>query len=78
MPKVRKSWELGANNRVIGTISAFEIHNIQDMQKLKAMFLAEDLLIRPLGNTVYLLPPYCTSKDELEQAYIKIAKIANT
>jgi adenosylmethionine-8-amino-7-oxononanoate aminotransferase len=26
-------------------------------------------LLRPLGNVVYLLPPYCFTTDELGQVY---------
>ena len=28
-----------------------------------------DLNIRPLGSTVYLMPPYCITDDELARAY---------
>ncbi|MFH1066547.1 MAG: hypothetical protein V1746_01400 [bacterium] len=37
--------------------------------------MEEGLLIRPLGNTLYLLPPYCIDLDDLEKAYAKIKKI---
>ncbi|MEO0600210.1 MAG: aminotransferase class III-fold pyridoxal phosphate-dependent enzyme, partial [Myxococcota bacterium] len=29
---------------------------------------AEDLYVRPLGNTLYLVPPYCTTPDEIAWA----------
>jgi hypothetical protein len=32
------------------------------------------LLIRPLGNVVYLMPPYCIGDDELSRAYDVIAE----
>ena len=32
-------------------------------------FLARDVLIRPLGNTIYLMPPYCSSDSELDAVY---------
>ena len=38
-------------------------------QALKAWFLAHGLNIRPLGQTVYLMPPYCITDDELTRAY---------
>lgn len=65
--------------RVIGAISAFDIKNISSshMNTLKAAFINAGLLIRPLGNTVYLLPPYCISAEELRKAYNKIAHILN-
>lgn len=35
-------------------------------------FLSKDLLLRPLGNVLYLLPPYVTSIDQLEVVYAEI------
>lgn len=61
--------------RVTGTIAAFDVHNAQT---LKTKFLEQGLLIRPLGNSVYLLPPYSTSTLELEKAYSKIKSILST
>ncbi|WP_341818060.1 adenosylmethionine--8-amino-7-oxononanoate transaminase [Wolbachia endosymbiont (group A) of Andrena fulva] len=58
--------------RVTGTIAAFDVH---DAQTLKIKFLEQGLLIRPLGNSVYLLPPYSISTFELEEAYNKIRNI---
>ena len=29
-------------------------------------FLARGLLLRPLGNTIYVLPPYCVEASELD------------
>lgn len=59
--------------RIIGTISAFDT-NIQS-QKLREQFLNVGLLLRPLGTTTYLLPPYSITMSELENAYDKILKI---
>jgi adenosylmethionine-8-amino-7-oxononanoate aminotransferase len=36
---------------------------------LHAFALEQGVLIRPLGSTVYLLPPYCTTADDLQHAY---------
>ncbi|GFR17235.1 adenosylmethionine-8-amino-7-oxononanoate aminotransferase [Trichonephila clavata] len=58
--------------RMIGTIAAFDVH---DAQTLEIKFLEQGLLIRPLGNSVYLLPPYSISTFELEEAYNKIRNI---
>lgn len=67
--------------RLIGTISAFELpktYTPDRMKNLKEQFMQQGLLLRPLGNTVYLLPPYCTSKEDLEKTYYKIKKILKT
>jgi len=67
--------------RVLGSIAAFDINEIkpiygsQESEKLKQSFLNEGLLIRPIGNTIYLMPPYCISKESLYESYEKIVKI---
>jgi adenosylmethionine-8-amino-7-oxononanoate aminotransferase len=64
--------------RVLGTIAAFDINlkinNINQALKIKLIetFLEHGLLIRPLGNTIYLLPPYSIKSTELDEAYEKI------
>jgi adenosylmethionine-8-amino-7-oxononanoate aminotransferase len=35
-------------------------------------FLSRNLLIRPLGNVVYLLPPYVITNAELDWVYAEI------
>ncbi len=37
--------------------------------KLYESFLSQGVLLRPLGNTVYILPPYCISEDDLDAVY---------
>ena len=65
----------------MGSIAAFDINEIkpkygsQESEKLKQSFLNEGLLIRPIGNTIYLMPPYCISKESLYESYEKIVKI---
>ena len=63
------------NIRTLGTIIAFEIvegkdeylNNIATTITQKA--LEEGVYIRPLGNTVYIMPPYCITEEELEIVY---------
>lgn len=60
-----------SNPRQCGTIIAFEIcHNEQGYlssvaSQLYTYFLANNILLRPLGDTVYVLPPYCISEQHL-------------
>jgi len=35
-------------------------------------FLDAGIILRPLGNTVYVLPPYCITNDDLNYVYQKI------
>lgn len=67
--------------RQCGTIAAFDI--VSDDAgylsalgpQLKAQFLTEGLLVRPLGNTVYLMPPYCVGETALEDAWRRVIEI---
>ena len=53
--------------RNTGMIWAFEVENA-DPQFARAFFaraLEQELLLRPLGNTVYFMPPYVIGEDEI-------------
>jgi len=32
-------------------------------------FREHDLLVRPLGNTIYTMPPYCIDEPDLDRVY---------
>ena len=64
------------NHRVLGTISAFEIiTNEEDnyLNNLNTIFtefcIAHGVYLRPLGNTVYIMPPYCITNEQLDTIY---------
>lgn len=69
-----------SNVRQLGTITAFELANIQPgyladiALTLRARLLERGVLLRPLGSTVYVMPPYCTTKDELKSFYAAVAE----
>ncbi|HEY2461235.1 MAG TPA: adenosylmethionine--8-amino-7-oxononanoate transaminase [Candidatus Acidoferrum sp.] len=61
--------------RQIGAIGAIELR-VEDAGYLSALrpqlyryFLERDVLLRPLGNVVYVLPPYVIPPDELHRVY---------
>lgn len=63
--------------RVLGTVIAFEVgggtsyfHNLRD--KMYDYFIAHGVVLRPLGNTVYILPPYCITDAQLDAVYAAI------
>jgi adenosylmethionine-8-amino-7-oxononanoate aminotransferase len=64
-----------ADVRQAGTIAAIEIavpeggYLASVGQTLYAHYLAEGVLLRPLGNVVYVLPPYCIPETDLERIY---------
>ena len=66
--------------RVTGTIAAFDVvttdagYTSAVGAKLKAFFHERGLLLRSLGNVIYLLPPYCVTQDELALAYQTIGE----
>ena len=37
--------------------------------RLYSFFLSRGVLLRPIGNVVYVLPPYCIRRDELDGIY---------
>ena len=60
--------------RLIGSILAFDVKAASGYQSaqsraLRDFYLANGLNIRPLGQTVYPMPPYCITDDELTRAY---------
>jgi adenosylmethionine-8-amino-7-oxononanoate aminotransferase len=44
--------------------------------ELMGFFLARGVLLRPLGNTIYVMPPYCVTGEELDLVYAAIAGAA--
>ncbi len=72
-----------SNVRQLGTIAALDL-KVADAgylaaaaPKLYNFFAKMRLLLRPLGNTIYVMPPYCTAPEELERGYAAIAKAAD-
>ena len=64
-----------ADARQTGAIAAIELR-VADMgylaalgPKLNAFYLERDVLLRSLGNVVYVLPPYCIRAGELDRIY---------
>ncbi|AGA65319.1 Adenosylmethionine-8-amino-7-oxononanoate aminotransferase [Liberibacter crescens BT-1] len=71
------------NVRQMGTIAALDLNTekkgyFSDVGlKLRTFFRKKNLLIRPLGNIIYLMPPYCTTLAELIQTYEAINEAAD-
>jgi adenosylmethionine-8-amino-7-oxononanoate aminotransferase len=66
------------NVRQTGTITAMDLKTPDGGYlaavgpKLCASFRDAGVLLRPLGNTIYVLPPYCVTRDDLETVYAAI------
>jgi adenosylmethionine---8-amino-7-oxononanoate aminotransferase len=67
--------------RVRGVIFALEIHTNQETSyygairnKLYNFFIENGIILRPVGNIVYILPPYIITDYQLEKVYQTIEK----
>lgn len=64
------------NVRVLGVILAFEIKRDAAEEyygnfrnRLYKYFIENGIILRPVGNTVYILPPYIITDDLLRNIY---------
>jgi adenosylmethionine-8-amino-7-oxononanoate aminotransferase len=71
------------NVRQLGTITALDL-DVRDPgylaeigPRLNRRFLEQGVLLRPLGNTIYVMPPYCITGEELDLIYAAIAAAAD-
>lgn len=69
--------------RVLGTVAAFDLEAGAGYlspvgTELAAFARAEGVLLRPLGNVVYLLPPYCVTPDEIGGVYGVVERFLET
>ncbi len=71
-------------SRNLGTITALEVKTPSNTSYFNSLrdkiynhFLSKNILLRPLGNVIYILPPYCITKDELDYLYSEISLFLN-
>jgi len=64
-----------ANPRQLGAIAAIDLiapdaGYLPDLApRLRAFFLERGILLRPLGNSIYLMPPYCLDETQLDHIF---------
>ena len=69
--------------RTLGSIAAFDLdddrfkYGSKPVEDLKKKFLNKGLLLRPIGKTIYLMPPFCIKKKVLEDCYKIIEEVIN-
>lgn len=69
------------NCRCTGTIIAFELEDTTGnylsahKQTIIQKALSQGVILRPLGNTIYIMPPYCITEKELQQVYAAVLYI---
>ncbi len=66
--------KLGYNYRILGTMAAMEPKNPEGYLSNKSLSLGKEclvngLLVRPLGDTIYFLPPYSSTRGDLDLGY---------
>lgn len=69
------------NVRHLGTLAAADVR-VGDAGYLanvglamRKAFVSRGVLLRPLGNTLYIMPPYCTTPAELDAVYAAISDV---
>jgi adenosylmethionine-8-amino-7-oxononanoate aminotransferase len=70
--------------RQTGTILAIELNTDEHThylnnasEKIAAFFMKHGILIRPLGNVFYVLPPYCINFSDMDLIYSKTEEFLN-
>jgi adenosylmethionine---8-amino-7-oxononanoate aminotransferase len=72
------------NLRVTGTIAAMDLVTehpgyLNELSlEIRKRGIAQGLLLRPLGNVLYIMPPYCITEEELAFIYQGITTILDT
>lgn len=71
--------------RFCGTIAAFDVKVDSEVSyfdelgpRLRREFINAGLLLRPLGSTIYLMPPYCIGETLLEDVYKQMSEVLET
>jgi adenosylmethionine-8-amino-7-oxononanoate aminotransferase len=83
LPQFAKLEKVG-NVRQIGSVGAIELRTddagyLSSMRaKLYNYFIDRGVLLRPLGNVVYVLPPYVITREELHYVYDVILQAIDT
>jgi adenosylmethionine-8-amino-7-oxononanoate aminotransferase len=68
------------NFRYTGMIWAFEVDtpHADFAQRCFSLGLQQELLLRPMGNTVYFMPPYVISEDEMQLLVTRTLKVIDS
>lgn len=68
------------NLKILGTIISFEYNPDKsnagyfnsNRNRIYNHFISKNILIRPLGNVIYLIPPFCISNESLERIRVEV------
>ena len=63
--------------RVKGAIGVVELDRIDDLDGLRARFVAEGVFVRPFGSIVYLTPAFTIGEEELATLTGAVVKVVS-
>ncbi|MDB4297535.1 adenosylmethionine--8-amino-7-oxononanoate transaminase [Flavobacteriaceae bacterium] len=68
--------------RTLGVILALDLENSierygKDRNEIFSFFMSKGVFLRPLGSTIYILPPYVITEKELQELYAVIKEYLN-
>jgi len=72
-----------SNVRQHGTIVALDLNVAEPGYlaevgpKLREFFRGGNILLRPLGNVIYVMPPYCVTPHDLDRVFSAIDEAAD-
>lgn len=72
-PLVKETRQIGVIMAIDLAIKTQRYGNLRD--ELYEFFLAQGVYLRPLGNTIYIVPPYIITPQELQNIYQAISKV---
>jgi adenosylmethionine---8-amino-7-oxononanoate aminotransferase len=61
--------------RIKGAVGVVEMARIDDLNALRARFIAEGVFIRPFGNVIYLTPAFTIAPEELKALTDTVVKV---
>jgi adenosylmethionine---8-amino-7-oxononanoate aminotransferase len=64
--------------RVKGAIGVVEMERVENLDALRARFVAEGVFVRPFGNIIYLTPAFTIAADELKTLTDVVVKVVRT
>jgi adenosylmethionine-8-amino-7-oxononanoate aminotransferase len=61
--------------RIKGAVGVVEMAHIDDLNALRARFIAEGVFIRPFGNVIYLTPAFTIAPEDLKALTDTVVKV---
>ncbi|EGQ9934983.1 TPA: adenosylmethionine--8-amino-7-oxononanoate transaminase [Vibrio vulnificus] len=66
LPKLEEH-DLVKNTRWLGAIGVVETHRPVNMETIQALLVEQGVWIRPFGRLIYMMPPFISEPDHIEQ-----------